>query len=88
MENIETTYLKKPCNTLSAFVKRCFDIMRDGTGGWDLHIGPSSREEFTQVLILDNSCGTVAFRDPFDNVSTAIYMIYISLYAFRQLSTY
>jgi hypothetical protein len=49
----------------------------------DLHIGSSSHEEFTQVSILDNRRGTVTFRDPVDDVSTAIYMIYISLYMFR-----
>jgi len=57
--------------------------MQDGFGGWDLHIGSSGHEEFAQVLILNNICGSVTFGDPVDNVSTAIYMIYISLYIFR-----
>jgi len=76
-------YLKKLCDMLSAFVKQCFDVMRDGFGGWDLYIGSFGHEEFAQVLILNNICGSVTFGDPVDNVSTAIYMIYISLYIFR-----
>jgi hypothetical protein len=77
------TYLQKPCNALTALIKRGIDVTRDSIWGWDLHIRSSSSQEFLKLSILDNRCRVVIFCNPLDEVGTVIYTTYINLYVLR-----